>query len=344
MRTWLLFILIFLVSCIAPNEKEEVSSQNTMPTPTVSDLPQSTTQIVEETEMVVVPRSDTEKYEPTLRFIDEEVSDDSNAIEVSQKIYAITSAAAAKPILQTWGSGPCVVVIIYDPSSKIGMLAHIDALTEVEDSFETIIQTFRELTEQENIVLEAIIVQGMHHEDMKTYSEIIDALERLNVTIVYEHLLNLPLGLSASAQFDTRTGIVQPYDETTRFPRKCPYCTDENARILCDLDYRRKKSLPMPIGDPTWVYKDHDESWRIGDAGGIGKDDLAYQDCYDYGAGFNEGDNIWKCQCTDDWNLREPSELDKLIRQTEELADNSGESLLFSHPESIDFVQEVVKP
>ncbi|MGC1853947.1 MAG: hypothetical protein WA659_01015 [Candidatus Aquirickettsiella sp.] len=48
---------------------------------------------------------------------------------VLQHEVAITNSKSKKPILGSYGARPCVIVALYNPSTKEAVLAHIDALT-----------------------------------------------------------------------------------------------------------------------------------------------------------------------------------------------------------------------
>ena len=48
-----------------------------------------------------------------------------------QKEYAITDATSSTPIIGTFGLGPCVALVLFDVSTRVGAVAHIDATTNV---------------------------------------------------------------------------------------------------------------------------------------------------------------------------------------------------------------------
>lgn len=50
----------------------------------------------------------------------------------------ITNASDGKPVLATFGVGPCVSVVGYDPNKKVGFLTHYDFFTNVEKSLESL--------------------------------------------------------------------------------------------------------------------------------------------------------------------------------------------------------------
>lgn len=52
-------------------------------------------------------------------------------ITVMQGEIAITNSKDHNPILATFGLGPCHAIIMYNPSNKIGLLTHIDALSKL---------------------------------------------------------------------------------------------------------------------------------------------------------------------------------------------------------------------
>ena len=51
------------------------------------------------------------------------------ALAVGQHEIAITNAASIKPILGSYGAGPCIIIAAFNPSTKQALLAHVDAVT-----------------------------------------------------------------------------------------------------------------------------------------------------------------------------------------------------------------------
>lgn len=65
------------------------------------------------------------------------VSDSNGACGVSQHEFRVGSANEIQA-LKTYGAGPCIILSIYDKKNKIGALAHIDAMTDMETSLNII--------------------------------------------------------------------------------------------------------------------------------------------------------------------------------------------------------------
>ncbi|MDP8253584.1 MAG: hypothetical protein P9X27_04195 [Candidatus Kaelpia aquatica] len=52
-------------------------------------------------------------------------------VSVLQGSAGVTSPDTEQPYLLTFGAGPCVIITLYDPTTGIGALAHLDAVTDV---------------------------------------------------------------------------------------------------------------------------------------------------------------------------------------------------------------------
>ncbi len=141
--------------------------------------------------------------------------DNPSAIEVFQHEYAITRATDRRPILQSFGAGPCVIVTLYDSVNKIGSIAHVDGTTDIYNSFD---QTFAELNllrRKNNSPIEARIMGGAKGLSEKIVYAIQDRLAEQGVSIVERDFLHYSInGGSASIQLDTKTGKVTNYNET----------------------------------------------------------------------------------------------------------------------------------
>lgn len=51
---------------------------------------------------------------------------------VLQHEYAITTSNSIKPVLATYGAGPCLIIAIYDEESKKAVLTHVDSATHLD--------------------------------------------------------------------------------------------------------------------------------------------------------------------------------------------------------------------
>lgn len=51
---------------------------------------------------------------------------------IIQKEYTITNSKSDKPIIGTFGLGPCIALTGYDPETSTAVIAHIDATTDIQ--------------------------------------------------------------------------------------------------------------------------------------------------------------------------------------------------------------------
>ncbi len=54
------------------------------------------------------------------------------AATVLQREYSVAEATSIRPILGTYGAGPCVIMALYDSQNKKAILAHIDPSTNID--------------------------------------------------------------------------------------------------------------------------------------------------------------------------------------------------------------------
>jgi len=139
--------------------------------------------------------------------------DDPKAVEVFQREYAITSATTKKPVLQTFGASTCVIVTLYDSKSKLGVITHIDGITEVHESFDQIFAELKALGVNDSSRLEARVIGGAKRGSEKTVYAINDRLAEARVRVVEKDFLHYSAVTRASLQLDTRTGRVTNYTE-----------------------------------------------------------------------------------------------------------------------------------
>lgn len=130
---------------------------------------------------------------------------------VLQGEYAITLSSSNKPILGTYGAGPCLIVAIYDVESKISFLAHIDGVTDL-DSLKTIINRFNPETSQ-------VHLYGGDISSEEMCIEVVEIFKSLNFEIYNSDIVRQSLD-RASLAIDSRNGKiyspVQPDQLETR--------------------------------------------------------------------------------------------------------------------------------
>lgn len=90
--------------------------------------------------------------------------------EVKQGEYAITITSSNKPVLATWHLAECVAFVAFNHFHKIGILAHIDPCTDVDDFFEKIKGQFKPLA-TDYLSIDYLLIGGVencnHSENIK---------------------------------------------------------------------------------------------------------------------------------------------------------------------------------
>lgn len=77
---------------------------------------------------------------------------------IIQKEYAITNADSDVPIIGTFGLGPCIALVVYDPITNTAALAHVDSMTNI-DSLGTIFDDM-EVTDKQLARLRVGLIGG----------------------------------------------------------------------------------------------------------------------------------------------------------------------------------------
>lgn len=90
--------------------------------------------------------------------------------EVKQGDYAITSSNSNKPVLATWHLAECVAFVAFNHFHKIGILAHMDPCTDVDDFFEKLKGQFKPLA-TDCLNIDYLLIGGVenssHSENIK---------------------------------------------------------------------------------------------------------------------------------------------------------------------------------
>ncbi|MBT3464819.1 hypothetical protein HN451_07535 [archaeon] len=281
--------------------------------------------------------------------------DNPNAIYVGQRMYAITSSISEKTILQTSRAGPCIILILYDSNSKIGILAHIDSGTLILESMNNILNELFHLgADLQN--LNAKLFGGWitdSNGDYRTSEDIINYLKEIfiekSIKLVEEDTLNYEqndfltvedLSHGTRIQFftakiftrdpDTNEEYETNFGEATDYyeisESICPFCEDiedKDALYYCN-QIKEDNELNFP-----WVYKE-----KYG--GTIWHKGIIDETCYMYKNLENPDEKygFWKCQC-----YKELTDEEKEIKEMEEIIiktrDERKETPLFRHPQSL---------
>lgn len=125
---------------------------------------------------------------------------DETAEAVLQHTAAITGSNSDKPILGTYGAGPCVIIAAYNPSTNQALLMHIDGLTSLSSLTKHIDSIANGITLQ-------IHLRGGDGSSKKMCTEIIKLLKsRDDIQIISA---NIGTGGNAkSLAIDSRTGEI----------------------------------------------------------------------------------------------------------------------------------------
>lgn len=139
-----------------------------------------------------------------------------DVVEIVQQEFGITSAKDSKPVLATYGTGPCLAVVGYNPEDKIGFLAHLDsASSEISPA---LVYNLEKISKNKKQKYEFYIIGGQSKDQKKQVEEIIDSLtiRNLNEAVKFELTEKDLYGgneiSSRSMALDTRTGIVYDYE------------------------------------------------------------------------------------------------------------------------------------
>ncbi|MCM8783889.1 MAG: hypothetical protein NC818_03845 [Candidatus Omnitrophica bacterium] len=126
-------------------------------------------------------------------------------VTVLQREAGITSAETNQPYLLTFGAGPCVIVTLYDPNTKIGTLIHFDAISDIRGALGKVIYHMK--INGANIErLEARIIGGNTGSSEELIYQIYKALESIGgIQIVEKDILGFE---SRSIIMDTNTGEI----------------------------------------------------------------------------------------------------------------------------------------
>ena len=142
---------------------------------------------------------------PTQTRIREVTGDHPKSVEVLQHEFTITRPGNDRsPFLQTFGAGPCVVLTLYDKRTKTGLLAHLDATTDVAGSFGQMAANLaRHGVDIGN--MEARIIGGQTGQSEELILKLRDQLGDRNVRIVEQDIVESSYDVSAVV-LDTNTG------------------------------------------------------------------------------------------------------------------------------------------
>lgn len=137
---------------------------------------------------------------------DQRFSVEQNLIRgIIQKEYAITNAASKTPLIATFGLGPCIALVVYDPETTTTALAHIDGTTKIE-SLGAIFDDFN-ITPEDFTRLRVGLIGG-DGSSRKIAINMIRYLQSKGVPISYADILSKPHPINFAV--DSRSGEIIP--------------------------------------------------------------------------------------------------------------------------------------
>jgi len=159
-------------------------------------------------------------------------------VDVSMNQQAVTRATDEKPVLATFGLGPCVALVGYEPSAKVGFLTHYSAGTEVDGSFPNLLATLYRigLSHDSPTRFDVRLIGGWEGDVDKLIGELKTRVRHgtsFKMEIVEEDTGYVADGRSVA--LDTRTGELFSYN-----PKKNP-----NTKIPNELE-RMQMLIPRP--------------------------------------------------------------------------------------------------
>jgi hypothetical protein len=132
-------------------------------------------------------------------------------VEISQREFGITTANDPKPILATDCISSCVAFCGWSQKHKVGFLTHYDGLTELNESFGSLLYWISQSVQDLPTEFDVRLIQGDW-----SRKEIINFLKaRLNMRAdIAMKLVEEDIGgaMSKSIALDTRTGQTYSYD------------------------------------------------------------------------------------------------------------------------------------
>jgi hypothetical protein len=164
-------------------------------------------------------------FEPAARVASAAKLDGDKIAEALQSELAITTADDARPIVATYGCGPCVAVGGYDPTNKIAFVVHFANAGEVRKSGGLIFYNISKLVKTPISSPIQLHLRGGHEGQSEATVEAIklwmrQRREDLPMEIASEDILTSGMGMGESLSIDSRTGEVSEYSPMSNAKRR----------------------------------------------------------------------------------------------------------------------------
>lgn len=125
--------------------------------------------------------------------------------EVYQREYMV-SYHYDHAFIQTFGVSTCVALILYQPESKKGLVAHIDAPTDIQRELQRFGKEF------DWTKVEVSVLGGLPHDPTRLYAKVLAQVKALGGKLIRE-AQNTPPSMSMNLRLNLATGEVSTYLE-----------------------------------------------------------------------------------------------------------------------------------
>jgi len=135
-------------------------------------------------------------------------------VEVFQKEFAVTKKEDPKPVLTTYGLGPCIAIVGWSPKHKIGFLTHYDSSTELSSSFGRLLYKISQQLGSETSKFDVRIIGGYTNQSEQIIVFLKSRLninEKIKMGVIEEDILGYH-SLKRNVVLDTRTGETFSYN------------------------------------------------------------------------------------------------------------------------------------
>jgi len=151
---------------------------------------------------------------PTRTRVRKSMVDPQGAVEVFTHEFAMTRPGKGRSrYIQTFSAGPCVILSLYDPETKTGLVAHFDATTDVKASFHSLTAGLQR-HEVDISRMKARIVGGQTGRSEELILGLRDQIKARQIEVVEEDIIESSFYVS-NVVLDTQTGELYDYEETS---------------------------------------------------------------------------------------------------------------------------------
>ncbi len=174
-----------------------------------------------------------------------------NTAEAIQSEVVFSQSDDDKPILATYGAGPCVIVAGYERSQKIGFVAHFSHAGEVEVGADLILDRLKRMLNEKSgnfsVFLKGGIIDDPVSENTfkaikKWVSTTNDHASHIALKILSSDPLNSEDEESKSLALDTRSGAIYDYNPMRDNPYYFRHLTMEDL-LRTKNSFERQPSL-----------------------------------------------------------------------------------------------------